>query len=1170
MAVVGEAKIVVRAITNTFKRDVERAAAGFNDAGRRAGEDFGDGVGEGYEKNSRRGLSRRFEATIEQARQQFRRLAIASNIALPAITGLLGIIGNLVSGLVILVAAAGNAAKAIGVGLLGAITAVAQAGITLGVAFRGFGEAMNQARGQAGAAANAARQEEAALRRLRDARLDLKRLIEEEAPAELAAARQAASDAADRAANSVRDAERAERRYNQAQFETLEALEDLNDARDAAREKLQQLRFELEGAAIGEKRARLEFEKARDSLQAVQDLPPDSRARQEAELAFAQAELNLRKAIDNNSDLRQEENAATQAGVEGSEEVVNAKERIANAIQAERDAAIEAAQAIRDSARAQQEANQAAADAAAGGRVERELQRRIALAREQVRDAEQAVADARRSVGGAGSDIRVTDEQLAFARYLRSLRDEFFLLRQAAGLELFPQLETALGNIVSGLFPTLQGLLRGTGDTLGQIAVGFSEVVTEGDNVKRLESVWTTNDELLRNLGIAGGNLYEALLLILEAAEPVITAFGEWAASSSAQFVQDLADKGDGLRQSFERNLEIFSDFKEIIDNLFGTFGNLGAIINEEGGAADTLLGYLQDITKEWERFTGSEEGKNYLRDFFEGSGENFQTLLEVIGLIGKGILEIGASEGFGAFLDSLKEVTVQFNALGLELAESGALASFGEALAGFAELLVNLTESGAITAFFDTFTGIFEFLNLIFGNETVQKILEFIAPIFAVGLAFGAAFRVLRFLGNALAGFIKILPGGSAFLARLGTGLNNFGKSLGTKLIAALKDAGRGLGKFFRNLGPKFREWFGQLAKRFGPAVSKFFAGLGPRILGFFKGLGPGAIARLGLFFNKILGPRGTLIAAAIAGIVFLIVKFKDEIWAGIQAIIDFFKYLFDVLVGNSIIPDLVNDIIMWFKNLFTDLLQRVQDGIASIISFFQDLPGKLAEFGSKIWNWIKEAWDTYWSAQQESFNLFVEGIRAIPGRIKEAGAKFWNWISELWEEYWTDQTSRFDNLVEDIKSLPGRLAEAGKNMWNWLKDSFKMALNWVIDRWNNLKFELRLPNEIRGVKLPGFLAGAGVTVETPNIPRLAMGGVVSPRSGGTLAMIAEAGRPERVEPLDSDGLSKRDRAMIEMLAGGGTGTTINVYPSPGMNETDLARKVSRELAKQVRRGSI
>jgi hypothetical protein len=77
-------------------------------------------------------------------------------------------------------------------------------------------------------------------------------------------------------------------------------------------------------------------------------------------------------------------------------------------------------------------------------------------------------------------------------------------------------------------------------------------------------------------------------------------------------------------------------------------------------------------------------------------------------------------------------------------------------------------------------------------------------------------------------------------------------------------------------------------------------------------------------------------------------------------------------------------------------------------------------------------------------------------------------------------------------------------------------------------------------------------------------------PSAGGTLAQIAEGGRPERVEPLDPDGLSKRDKAMIQLLAGGaGGGPVINVYPSQGMDETELAEIVSRKIAFAMRRGA-
>ena len=48
----------------------------------------------------------------------------------------------------------------------------------------------------------------------------------------------------------------------------------------------------------------------------------------------------------------------------------------------------------------------------------------------------------------------------------------------------------------------------------------------------------------------------------------------------------------------------------------------------------------------------------------------------------------------------------------------------------------------------------------------------------------------------------------------------------------------------------------------------------------------------------------------------------------------------------------------------------------------------------------------------------------------------------------------------------------------------------------------------------------------------------------------------------------------MIEMLSGrnggGGQGITLNVYPSAGMDERDLAEKVSRQLQLMMRKGAV
>jgi hypothetical protein len=89
--------------------------------------------------------------------------------------------------------------------------------------------------------------------------------------------------------------------------------------------------------------------------------------------------------------------------------------------------------------------------------------------------------------------------------------------------------------------------------------------------------------------------------------------------------------------------------------------------------------------------------------------------------------------------------------------------------------------------------------------------------------------------------------------------------------------------------------------------------------------------------------------------------------------------------------------------------------------------------------------------------------------------------------------------------------------------------------------------------------------------LDRLAEGGDVSLQLLEELLLaIGEAGRSERVEPLDPDGLSKRDKAMIQMLSGGkSSAINITINPSAGMDERELASIVSRQIAFQLRKGA-
>ncbi|KNB50104.1 hypothetical protein [Streptomyces caatingaensis] len=141
---------------------------------------------------------------------------------------------------------------------------------------------------------------------------------------------------------------------------------------------------------------------------------------------------------------------------------------------------------------------------------------------------------------------------------------------------------------------------------------------------------------------------------------------------------------------------------------------------------------------------------------------------------------------------------------------------------------------------------------------------------------------------------------------------------------------------------------------------------------------------------------------------------------------------------------------------------------------------------------------------------------------------------------------------IVSDIPSGFRHVKDAMKSAWDalptWAQNIFKGILNAATFPLRSMisliNSAIRAVNGIH-VSVPSWvplIGGKGFTInipEIPNIPTFAQGGIVSPRSGGLPAIVAEAGESEAVMPL-----SKLDRlltrtAVESRLASAGVGGT-------------------------------
>jgi phage-related protein len=256
-------------------------------------------------------------------------------------------------------------------------------------------------------------------------------------------------------------------------------------------------------------------------------------------------------------------------------------------------------------------------------------------------------------------------------------------------------------------------------------------------------------------------------------------------------------------------------------------------------------------------------------------------------------------------------------------------------------------------------------------------------------------------------------------------------------------------------------------------------------------------------------------------------------------------------------------------FRNIVNNALGAVRD---FFVAAWETISGALRA----VWDWLSANWPLLLAILTgpiglavkfivDNWDAIVDFVKKIPQRIGTALKGVWDGLTSFLKTAWTNTTNFFTSIFNTVKELPGKFGGFLKSIWDGLLSGLKGVWQSVKDFWNNT-----IGGKGFTINVPDWVPIFGGKKYDIRIPRLAQGGVAMPVPGGILANIAEGGRPERIEPLDPDGLSKRDKAIIsELSGGGGKGMTFNIYPSQGMDEAALAEMISRKIAFMTRKGA-
>jgi phage-related protein len=1049
----------------------------------------------------------------------------------PAIAGGVFLLGTAVvqvgAGLVAMTSAATQAVGVVGmlpnlVGILGQSLATVLIGSSgIGEALKAMAaaeEASTTATAEGGAVARAtARAVESASRaRERAARSvgDAQRALQD--------AQKAADDTAEQGARAVADARRAladaraaaaerERaaieRVSDAEWSLARAQEAAQDAqanltaaRERARERVEDLNMALRHSALDEEAAVLAVEQAAARLADVNFDPRSSDLeKRSADLAHRQAVARLEEVRERNGDLQQETAKANDAGVEGAEEVEQARDQVRDTIHAEQEATenlIEAqrsaAKEQRDSARAISDAQRHLADtieanADAGEAAARRIadaQRGIADAQQNLADAERNLADAQATAAEGGTQAataaakaqaaldKLSPAQQRFAKFLFGLKPRWIDLRNTVAEALLPPVQRGITAALP-LLGVLETGLAGTAVVIGGLVEDLGELLGSPAFGRDVATIMASNNRALRDFGQAGLYVVQILRDLGVAAGPLVERFARWTRALTAGWAETIKTKratGE-LTDFFDRSGDVAAQLGRILSNVGSALFNIGKSAVPSG---QELLDMLERVTQKWDEWTGSEEGQQRMREFFEA----VQPVTEELGRLVANVIEFItkiSEDGGGpmtAFLQTLNAVFEGLNRLmeipgaGPALATLLTLAGVGGALGLVAAVILRMGKNIGKLA---KFTGLSKLVSGL--RDSTAAIKEELPQDEKKKKALGDLDKSAKKSGTSLKD--KFAKGVRAATSAVKSGV--------TALAGWIAAQGRAAKAAAATTLAVGRQRAAAMAQAVAANVSRIATAAWAVVQGVLnKVMNMNPLARIVLLIGLVVG---ALLVAYREHEGFR--KVVQAVWAAIQAAAKWAweKVLRPTLTG---LWQAVRTVGGWMKWLWQKVMSPVWSAIAKGVQLYWTY--YLKPILTALWTalktvggWMKWLWE---KAIQPALKAIRDYFyRSWHETIKPAWNAFTGAIKSGWENV---IKPAFDAIKNGIAALPGAFTsakDAVKRAWDLLKGVVKAPIKgvlelinaWVIDKFNWVSGKLGGP-KIDRIDLAGFRDGGTI----------------------------------------------------------------------------------------------
>lgn len=583
----------------------------------------------------------------------------------------------------------------------------------------------------------------------------------------------------------------------------------------------------------------------------------------------------------------------------------------------------------------------------------------------------------------------------AFAQQVRAMAPAFREFQQGIQDKLFADLADELKSLSTAALPVLRKNLGDTATTLNQMAQGASGAARALADSGTLGKAMAGANTGLSNLRKIPGQVVTALGQLATAGAP---AFGRLT-NAAGGFATNLntrlttAFKSGALENAVNTAVGLLKDLGTVAGNVFSTLGNIMGPVQAAGGG---LVGTLVQITGAIKDATGTEA---------------FQSAISSLaGVMGTVARTVGPLLG-----QALTAIAPVLTALGPPVERL--VANLGDALSPIIAALgpVLAAAADAVGILIDAISPLLP----IAGNLIASLLPPLVPLLTAIGDVFAQAGPVVQLLGQTLA---TALAPVLAQLPALITPLAAHFSTMARQLFPLLAKTVVQLAPSFLQVG----QAFGQVVVAAAPllaALSQLTARLLPALLPLLTPLINTVVAlasalagQLASTMTNIVVPaiqlvtnllRGdftaawnslkTLVSGVATHFIGTLSRIASVVGSILKGIVDRFTWLYNVLIGNSIIPDLVRGIVAWFGKLASLVLGPLERFRSSVVARFtavvnwaRGFPGRmvsaLAALGGRLASLASAALSRFRAAVISGGNSALAWIRSLPGRAASA----------------------------------------------------------------------------------------------------------------------------------------------------------------------------------------